>query len=89
MDEEMRRQMKLQAQIHADHLREVLVTKERETERLIKRALSEKKEEESCNTKAQLASVIGKLRGLDDALKREYLEIHERSLGEFVTWKTV
>ncbi|XP_008207246.1 MICOS complex subunit Mic60 isoform X2 [Nasonia vitripennis] len=69
LDDEMRRQMKLQAQIHADHLREALSTKERETERKVNRALSEQKEEESIRNKTQLAAVIGRLRGLDEALK--------------------
>ncbi|XP_058797751.1 MICOS complex subunit Mic60-like [Phymastichus coffea] len=69
LDDEMRKQLKLQAQIHADHLREALATKEREMERKINRALNEHKEEESIRSKTQLAAVIGRLRGLDEALK--------------------
>lgn len=71
----MRRELKLQSQIHADHLREALATKERETERKVNRALSEQKEEESIRNKTQLAAVIGRLRGLDEALKSEYCNV--------------
>lgn len=69
VDDEMRKQLKLQAQIHADHLREALATMERENERKINRALNEQKEDEAIKSKTQLAAVIGRLRGLDEALK--------------------
>lgn len=69
LDDEMRKQLKLQAQVHADHLREALAAKERETERKVNRALSEQRENESLKNKEQLAAVIGRLRGLDEALK--------------------
>ena len=72
MDDEMRRQLKLQTGIHADHLREAMALKDREMERKVNRALSERKEQESSDYKSQLAAVIGKLRGLDEALKSKY-----------------
>ncbi|KAK2581067.1 hypothetical protein KPH14_006109 [Odynerus spinipes] len=68
-DEEMRRQLKLQSQIHADHLREALEVKEREMTRLMERALSEQAEAESMKFKAQQAPIVGRLRGLEAALK--------------------
>ncbi|KAH0554787.1 MICOS complex subunit Mic60 isoform X1 [Cotesia glomerata] len=67
--EELRKQLKLQAQINADQLKETLELKERETERLVNQTLEEKLENESSNYKAQLGVVVGRLRGLDEALK--------------------
>ncbi|XP_015110456.1 MICOS complex subunit Mic60 [Diachasma alloeum] len=68
-EEEIRRQLKLQAQVNADHLKEVLEIKEKETQRLINRAASEQAEETSIKYKSQLAVIVGRLRGLDEALK--------------------
>lgn len=68
-DEEIRRQMKLQAQVHADHLKEILEAKEKEMERIINHAIGEKTEAESNKYKIQLAAIVGRLRGLDEALK--------------------
>ncbi|XP_014203373.1 MICOS complex subunit Mic60 isoform X2 [Copidosoma floridanum] len=70
LDDEMRKQLKLQAQVHADHLREALEAKDREAERKINRVLSEQKENQSVASKMQLAAVIGRLKGLDEALKK-------------------
>ncbi|CAG5075495.1 Similar to Mitofilin: MICOS complex subunit Mic60 (Drosophila melanogaster) [Cotesia congregata] len=67
--EELRKQLKLQAQINADLLKETLELKERETERLVNQTLEEQLENESNNYKAQLGVVVGRLRGLDEALK--------------------
>ncbi|XP_015597219.1 MICOS complex subunit Mic60 isoform X4 [Cephus cinctus] len=68
-DDEMRKQLKLQAQIHADHLREALHQKELETQRAVGRALSEQAENESTAYKMKLAAVVGRMQGLDHALK--------------------
>ncbi|XP_043672596.1 MICOS complex subunit Mic60 isoform X3 [Vespula pensylvanica] len=68
-DEELRRQLKLQSQIHADHLKEALSVKEKEMTRAMERALSEQSEEESMKYKAQQAPIVGRLRGLEAALK--------------------
>ena len=68
----MMRQLKLQAQVHIDHLKEALAAKDREMERKINRAIDEEKEEQSMKNKTQLAAVIGRLRGLDEAIKSEY-----------------
>lgn len=67
----MRRQLKLQAQVNTDHLRDALDAKERETQRAIDRALSEQVEADTNKYKAQLATVVGRLRGLDAALAGE------------------
>ncbi|XP_014235461.1 MICOS complex subunit Mic60 isoform X2 [Trichogramma pretiosum] len=69
LDDELRRQLMLQAQVHADHMREALGAKDREMDRKIERALSEQKEQDSSKSKNQLAAVIGRLRGLDEAIK--------------------
>lgn len=70
--EELRKQLKLQSQINADQLKETLELKERETERLVNQTLEERLENESSNYKAQLGVVVGRLRGLDEALKCKY-----------------
>lgn len=72
-DDEMRRQLKLQSEIHADHLREALSVKEQETQRTLQRALGEQAETESIKHKTQLAAVVGRLRALTAALKGKYL----------------
>lgn len=72
-DDEMRRQLKLQSEIHADHLREALSVKEQEAQRKLQLALSEQTEADSIKHKTQLAAVVGRLRALTTALKGEYL----------------
>ncbi|XP_076166736.1 inner membrane mitochondrial protein mitofilin isoform X6 [Ptiloglossa arizonensis] len=66
---EMRRQLKLQQQIHTDHLQEALTVKEQEAERNLKRMLNDQAEADSLKYKAQLATIVGRLRGLEAALK--------------------
>ncbi|XP_008546024.1 MICOS complex subunit Mic60 [Microplitis demolitor] len=67
--EELRKQLKLQAQVNADQMKETLELKEKETERLVNHTLEEQLENESSNYKAQLGVIVGRLRGLDEALK--------------------
>lgn len=71
-EEEIRRQLKLQAQVNADHLKEILEAKEKEMQRIVNRAVGEQTEAESNKYKTQLAVIVGRLRGLDEALKRKY-----------------
>lgn len=73
LDDEMRRQLKLQSEIHADHLREALSVKEQELQRTLQRALCEQADAESIKHKTQLAAVVGRSRALVAALKGEYL----------------
>ncbi|XP_054001785.1 MICOS complex subunit Mic60 isoform X6 [Hylaeus anthracinus] len=68
-EDEMRRQLKLQEQVHTDHLRESLSVKEQEAQRKLEQALSEQAEADSLKHKEQLAVVVGRLRGLEAALK--------------------
>ncbi|XP_066586355.1 MICOS complex subunit Mic60 isoform X2 [Prorops nasuta] len=68
-EDEMRRQLKLQSQVHSDHLREALTVKEQEMERFLSRALSEQSETDTMKYKTQLGAIVGRLRGLDAALK--------------------
>ncbi|XP_076650501.1 inner membrane mitochondrial protein mitofilin isoform X4 [Halictus rubicundus] len=67
--DEMRRQLRLQEQVHTDHLREALQAKEQEAGRNLNRALNEQSEADGLKYKSQLASVVGRLRGLESALK--------------------
>jgi hypothetical protein len=68
LNDKKRDQLKLQMQVYADHLQEALIVKEREMERKINRLLNEKDEEYAFKAKTEMASVIGKLRGIDEAL---------------------
>lgn len=67
----MRRELKLQEQVHTDHLQEALSLKEQEAERTLKQALSEQAEADALKHKEQLAAVVGRLQGLETALKGE------------------
>ncbi|XP_076301014.1 MICOS complex subunit Mic60-like isoform X2 [Lasioglossum baleicum] len=67
--DEMRRQLRLQEQVHTDHLREALQAKEQEAGRNLNRALNEQSEADGLKYKSQLASIVGRLRGLESALK--------------------
>ncbi|XP_024887552.1 MICOS complex subunit Mic60 isoform X4 [Temnothorax curvispinosus] len=69
LDDEMRRQLKLQSEIHADHLREALSVKEQETQRMLQRALSEQADTSAIKYKTQLAEVVGRSRAVTAALK--------------------
>ncbi|XP_015523022.2 MICOS complex subunit Mic60 isoform X1 [Neodiprion lecontei] len=84
-NDELRTQLKLQAQIHADHLRDALSQKDRETQRVINRTLSEQVEAEASKYKIQLAAVVGRLQGLDAALKAR-LEEEKSSSNAQMLW---
>ncbi|KAG7200657.1 hypothetical protein KM043_001211 [Ampulex compressa] len=84
-DDEMRRQLKLQMQVHADHLREVLSVKEEEMQRNLNRALSEQGEADSLKFKTQMAAVIGKSLALQTALKAR-MEEEKNVLNAQVLW---
>lgn len=64
--------MKLQSQAFADHLADALRIKEEEMNRILGRDFDEKLTEERCNFKAQVAAMVGRLRGMDDAFKGKY-----------------
>ncbi|XP_070155257.1 MICOS complex subunit Mic60 isoform X2 [Polyergus mexicanus] len=69
LDDEMRRQLKLQSEIHADHLREALLVKEQETQRMLQRGFTEQADVDSIKHKTQLAAMTGRLHALAAALK--------------------
>ncbi|KOC61000.1 Putative mitochondrial inner membrane protein [Habropoda laboriosa] len=68
-EDEIRLQLKLQEQVHTDHIQETVALKEQEMDRLMKRALSEQSEADSIKYKSHLAAIVGRLRGLEGALK--------------------
>lgn len=72
-NDEIRRQLKLQSEIHADHLREALLAKEQETQRMLQRALFEQADADCIKYKTQLAEVVGRSRAVAAALKGKYV----------------
>lgn len=70
-EKELRKNMKVQAEAHSDHLKDALTQKEVELKRTFNRELHEKLSTEQAAYKEQLAAMQGKLRGIDAALKGE------------------
>lgn len=68
-EEQMLRELKIQKQLFDDSLREQLSLKDKENERTLKRALSEQAENASLDYKKQVAALIGRLKGIEGALK--------------------
>ncbi|XP_071050130.1 MICOS complex subunit Mic60 isoform X2 [Onthophagus taurus] len=68
-EHELRLQLKLQSEAFADHLNDAVKTRELELERKLTRAFDEQLTEERCKFKTQVAGMIGRLRGLDGAIK--------------------
>ncbi|KDR13531.1 MICOS complex subunit Mic60 [Zootermopsis nevadensis] len=66
---DVRQQLKIQTQAHSDHLADVLAVKEKEMERHFNRILNERLEQEQSAYKIQIGALLGRLRGMDDALK--------------------
>lgn len=65
----LRQQLKVQTEAHTDHLQDALGEKERELRRVFERELNEKLSIEQSSYKIQLATMLGKLKGMDAALK--------------------
>jgi len=61
--------MKRQSEAHADHLSDAISQKEAELKRVFNRELSEKLSSEQAAYKEHLAAMLGKLKGIDAALK--------------------
>lgn len=59
----------MQSQAFADHLNDAIKLKEQEVEVKLTRDFDEKLLEEKCKHKEQLAAMVGRLRGLDQAIK--------------------
>lgn len=66
---ELREQLKRQSQAFSDHLEDAMKTRELEIERAFTRKFDEMLEGEKCKFKMQLAAVVGRLKGLDKAIK--------------------
>lgn len=65
----VRQQLKVQSEAHVDHLQDALIEKEKELRRIFNRELNEKLNVEQSTYKLQLATMLGKLKGMDSALK--------------------
>lgn len=63
--------MKKQIEAHADHLSDAIGNKEAEMKRLFARELDEKIADERASYNTHLAAMLGKLKGMDSALKGE------------------
>jgi mitofilin len=84
----VRQQLKIQAQAHSDHLADVLAIKEKEMERHFKRIQNERLEQEHSAYNMQIGAMLGRLRGMDDAL-RGHINVIIRIfyyVCEFITW---
>lgn len=68
-DGKLRKQLKIQSEAHTDHLQDALIEKEKELRRVFNNELSEKLSVEQSAYKLQLATMLGKLKGMDTALK--------------------
>lgn len=69
----LRKQLKIQSEAHTDHLQDALAEKEKELRRVFNNELSEKLSVEQSSYKLQLATMLGKLKGMDSALKGKRL----------------
>lgn len=65
----LRQQLKTQTDAHVDHLQDCLSEKEKELRRAFSNELNEKVSVEQSTYKLQLATMLGKLKGMDAALK--------------------
>lgn len=69
----LRQQLKKQSEAHSDHLEDAVNEKEKELRRIFNRELNEKLSVEQATYKLQLATMLGKLRGMDAALKGNFI----------------
>lgn len=72
MEKDLRAQLKSQAEAHVEHLKDAVELKETEMKRVFTVQLDEKLATEKANYKLQLASMVGKLKGMEAALKGEF-----------------
>ncbi|XP_055313310.1 MICOS complex subunit Mic60 isoform X1 [Sitodiplosis mosellana] len=75
----LRKQLKVQSEAHSDHLQDALIEKEKELRRVFNNELSEKLSVEQSAYKIQLATMLGKLKGMDSALKEIEEELQARA----------
>lgn len=67
----LREQLKKQVEAHTDHLGDALSQKEAEMKRKFGREMDEKLANERAQYNTQLAGMLGKIKGMDAALKGE------------------
>ncbi|XP_049860791.1 MICOS complex subunit Mic60 isoform X2 [Schistocerca gregaria] len=68
-ERELRTQLKRQAEAHSDHLHDALALREVELSRKYQRTADERIAEEQAKYKLQIASMMGRLKGLETALR--------------------
>lgn len=68
-EKEIRKQLKMQSQAFQDHLNDAIRVREQEIERRFGRNFDEKLTEERCKFKEQVAAMVGRLRGMDQAIR--------------------
>ncbi|XP_075232277.1 inner membrane mitochondrial protein mitofilin isoform X2 [Lycorma delicatula] len=69
-EKDIRNQLRRQAEAHNDHLNEAIALKEKEVERKLARKVEEKIIEERTKFKEELAGMVARLKGLDEAIKK-------------------
>ncbi|XP_003436101.2 MICOS complex subunit Mic60 isoform X1 [Anopheles gambiae] len=82
LEQQMREQLKRQTEAHVDHLKDALTHKELEMKRKFQRELDEKITTEQASYKLQLAAMLGKLKGIHNALVEIDTEMKEHADAE-------
>lgn len=65
----LRQRLKTQSEVFNDHLNDALKLREMEVEQIFNRNFDEKITEERCKYKMEVAAMVGRLRGMDQAFK--------------------
>ncbi|XP_044735172.1 MICOS complex subunit Mic60 isoform X2 [Chrysoperla carnea] len=68
-ERDIKAQLKRQSEAHSDHLNDAIRSKENELKRSFDRQLNEEVLKAKLDYKAQLAAMVGRLKGVDNALK--------------------
>ncbi|XP_017777213.1 PREDICTED: MICOS complex subunit Mic60 [Nicrophorus vespilloides] len=68
-EHELRQKLKMQSEAFTDHLEDAIQTREMELERLLNRKFDEDLTEERCKYKMQVSAMVGRLRGMEEAMK--------------------
>lgn len=68
-ESELRNKLKLQSEAFTDHLDDAIRTREQEMERLLNRKFDEELQLERTKYKMQVSAMVGRLRGMEEALK--------------------
>lgn len=68
-EDDLKNHLRRQAEVYKDHLDEIVYLKDQEAERKLKHSIDEKIEQMQINYNIQLARIIGRMKGIDFALK--------------------